>query len=497
MSADHAVHGWTCMDADHLKPELFQNEQAFVEHISRHQNGTLTGDELAEAVEDCYGPLPSAFFGKHCQLCGLHIAGVNGDESVEDHVAGHLLFLSQVGLEPLEGMALESVQARGSRAISLSSQAAHSDRSELSSVSIAISQGPKAAEQEPPAEDLPRLSANNILQAFGGHMTKAASFSYHDLAEEEFSVDVNAWLGETSKFEFQEHDSSPAAFERNHSSDDAEASDNSNDGFNDAQASDGFDDARASDGSQRPSVTLQQVPLRPQRRKIPIELKLPDLPEQHYLADIISRSFAISTFDTQERNYLPASCIKGRDSPKDSNGIVTKVVVERELIRASNHESYSVDRLAELVDWIVSNARKVFAITVQCHLDHDFFLRSIINFHKYNFDDGALPIDNPKALVDGIPRPPRPEAFPAKIWLDQQHNEFFQFQWTCLAPVFATGQYEYDLPSQCILPFQKVADTAPTFGSFSSVFKVTVHGDHQKRHSSPEAGLSFVASKQN
>jgi hypothetical protein len=144
MSADHTVHGWTCMDGNHLRPELFENKQAFIEHISRHQNGTLSGEELAEAVEDCYGVLPSAFFDRHCPLCGSHVAGADGEESVEDHVAEHLLFLSQVGLEPLEGVNLESVLGRGSRNLSLSSQAAQSERSGLSSVSIANSTGLEA-----------------------------------------------------------------------------------------------------------------------------------------------------------------------------------------------------------------------------------------------------------------------------------------------------------------------------------------------------------------
>jgi hypothetical protein len=173
MNADHAVHGWTCMDGHHRRPELFENKQAFIEHISRHQNGTLNEEEIAEAVEDCYGVLASAFFDEHCPLCGFHLAGADGDESVEDHVAEHLLFLSQVGLEPLEGIDMEPVLGLGSRDSSLLSQAAQYERSGLSSISIANSTG----------------------------------------------------LEETSKSEFEEHKNFQAASVRSHSSDNTEASD--------------------------------------------------------------------------------------------------------------------------------------------------------------------------------------------------------------------------------------------------------------------------------
>lgn len=245
--------------------------------------------------------------------------------------------------------------------------------------------------------------------------------------------------------------------------------------------------------SQRPSMTPQALPIRPRRRKIPLDSTSLDSPEQPFLADVISKSFAISTFDTQERHYLPAPCIKGRASGQGSDGLVNKIAVERELMRAPQYQSYSADTLTDLLDWIVSDASKVFAITMQCHLDPNFSLKSMINFYNTEFDDGALPIDDPRALLSNNSRHPRTEAFSAEIWLDQRHEEFFHFQWSCLAPVFVKEKYEYDLRNQYILPFKKAIDTGPRSGSFSNVFKVTVHEDHQKRHSSLEVGLTSFA----
>lgn len=242
------------------------------------------------------------------------------------------------------------------------------------------------------------------------------------------------------------------------------------------------------------NATAAPVPPRAKRSKIPISLCPLTVPEQHYLADVIARSFAISTFDTQERHYLPAPCLQRHSATQSGGGLVTKTAVERELRRAPQHSSYPLDTI---VEWIVGDASKVFAITVQCHMDPEFFLASMINFYNVYFDDEALPIADPRATDPRAPRPSRSEAFPSHIWADQRHDEFFQFQWTCLAPVFVAEQYEYDLRSQYILPFQKALDTDPRSGSFSSVFKVTVHKDHQKRHSSTEVSLESLASDQN
>jgi hypothetical protein len=221
-------------------------------------------------------------------------------------------------------------------------------------------------------------------------------------------------------------------------------------------------------------------------QKVKIEIKKPKVAEQKCLADIISKRAAISTFDTQERRYLPEPCITGSAENPDDAGLVTAAAVMREFKRAPSCNDYSTEQLEAVVSWIVDVAKKVFAITVQCHLDADFLLSSMLNFYTNDFEDDALPIDNPRAPDHASHRLPRTEAFSCEIWTDQRHDEFFQFQWTCLAPVFIPDQYEYDLRSQYILPFKRVTDTVPRDGSFSSVFKVIIHQDHQRRHSSLE-----------
>lgn len=220
-----------------------------------------------------------------------------------------------------------------------------------------------------------------------------------------------------------------------------------------------------------------------------IVIKAPKAYGQGYLADNIARQFATSTFDTQERSYLPEPCIKGRSSNPAIAGLVTKASVEREFRRAPDSNEYVSEDLEAVIDWVVAAASKVFVIAVQCHLrDSNFLLGSMQNFYETEFEDEALPIKDPRA-PDGRNRPPRSAAFNAEFWTDQRHDEFFHFQWTCKAPVFTSSCYEYDLPSQCILPFRRVVETQPRGGSFSHVFKVVVHQHHQQRHASHEVCL--------
>jgi hypothetical protein len=240
-------------------------------------------------------------------------------------------------------------------------------------------------------------------------------------------------------------------------------------------------------GSRYPSTKTLPTPSKTIRRRF--NRPAQNVTEQENFADVISRSFAKSTFDTQERFYLPEPSIKGRPADPPVTGLVIRGSVDQEFKRATIYGNYKEQGLDDVIDWVVAEASKVFVITVQCHLKPENLLLSMVNFYETFFNDEVLPINDPRALDAVSKRPPRSEAFSSDIWTDQRHDEFFQFQWTCLAPVFVEDQYEYDLLSQYILPFTRVLDMDPRGGSFSSVFKVIVHPDHQQRHSSIEVSL--------
>lgn len=226
--------------------------------------------------------------------------------------------------------------------------------------------------------------------------------------------------------------------------------------------------------------------LKAPKRRIRLSLKAPTTVDQWYLADIIPRYFETSTFDFQERQYLPDPCIKEH--------IVTMANVYREFSRASDCSQYNTEDLAAVSSWVVEAASKVFAITVQCHLDPNYLLLATLNFYQEDFDDKQLPINDPRVPhAESIP-PIRPSAFTQAIWSQQRYHEFFRFQWSCLAPIFVPDRYEYDLPLECIMPFKRVKDTDPKRGAFGSVFKIVVHTDHQQRYSALEVQSFYSTS---
>lgn len=220
------------------------------------------------------------------------------------------------------------------------------------------------------------------------------------------------------------------------------------------------------------------------RRMLDLFDDFDEVPKQQYLADTLPRSFAKSTFDTQERKYLPYPSIEKTEGTA-SESIISTDTILREFRREEKFNQYTDDDQNSLVSWVSRNARKVFATTIQCQLDPRFLLLSMVNFWHHDFTDENLPIEDPSAYPKGRSRLPKPAAFHERIWPEFKHSEFFTKQWICLAPVFTSNKYEYDLRSQCILPFER-ADTGPRGGSFSSVYKVIVHKAHQERHSSCE-----------
>ncbi|KAL5120319.1 hypothetical protein ACEQ8H_001877 [Pleosporales sp. CAS-2024a] len=199
---------------------------------------------------------------------------------------------------------------------------------------------------------------------------------------------------------------------------------------------------------------------------------VPKASRQGYLADVIKATYQTSTFDTQDRHYVPEPYIKGQMKPPAIiGGLVTKDNVTREFKRAPSYIEYEPDDLERVVEWVVESASRLFLITVQCHLQEpDFLLWSMINFLENKFEDKDLPISSPRTNGNDELLP-RTAAFAEKFWQDQRYEDFFYFQWTCLVPVFIPEKYDYDLPSHSILPFTRVKETKPRV----AIKEITVH----------------------
>ncbi|KAF2677147.1 HET-domain-containing protein [Lentithecium fluviatile CBS 122367] len=127
-----------------------------------------------------------------------------------------------------------------------------------------------------------------------------------------------------------------------------------------------------------------------------------------------------------------------------------------------------------LISWIHENARKIFAITVQCRLEVTYLVLCMLHFQQCGFKDTRLPVGNPRP-PDKMSQPPvPPEYFHEDIWSRSMMYDFYDKQWKYLAPVFTPNQYNYNLSPACILPFTSRSGQ-PKAGPFGTVHRVKIH----------------------
>ena len=180
------------------------------------------------------------------------------------------------------------------------------------------------------------------------------------------------------------------------------------------------------------------------------------------LGNQIFNSLAWSKFDAQDKPFLPIDCIES---------LITKDAIRKEL----KLDNDSTETQEQTVDWIYREARNVFAIIVQCDIGLEKTLESINSFKKSMFNNASLPIENPRTTS----LQKWSQHFYDKDWTPFRRYRFWEYQWIFLAPVFAEDKYDYNLSSECTLPFIWKDETVKE-GAFSCVYKVRIHPAHQK-----------------
>lgn len=197
------------------------------------------------------------------------------------------------------------------------------------------------------------------------------------------------------------------------------------------------------------------------------DLELPEeLDQDQALANSILKSCVTTTFHDPARTYLPEKSISKLIS-------LDTIGEELEKIERSNSpeaDKYDREFRSRLALWILKNARKVFAITIQSELEASNLILSMRCFRKYGFGDDQLPIESSA---------PSTTIFPRQIWTIFKLENFYRNQWQFLAPVFTQSRYDYDLLAECIFPFT-LDGAIPKDGAFSSVYRVKIHKDHQE-----------------
>ncbi|KAH8679418.1 hypothetical protein BGZ61DRAFT_590926 [Ilyonectria robusta] len=97
MEKEHAREGWTCMDSNHSPTQYFEHEQLFRRHMIEKHDNDFTIDELDDIVDELFGPLPAFQLLETCPFCE-HYDPEDESADIDQHIALHLLFLSQVSL---------------------------------------------------------------------------------------------------------------------------------------------------------------------------------------------------------------------------------------------------------------------------------------------------------------------------------------------------------------------------------------------------------------
>ena len=156
------------------------------------------------------------------------------------------------------------------------------------------------------------------------------------------------------------------------------------------------------------------------------------------------------------------------DEEDEEEGSLDKADDDQESSKAFylKFAGYDQEKLEKLAQWVDKNAHTTFAIAVASGFSPLNLLPYMATFEAGGFTDRDLErMDDLEKL--------KFRGDPASL------ERFCEQRWRFLAPVFSTEQYDYDLPSDCLFPFQK-DDSKSRKGAFGLVSKVLVHEEHQR-----------------
>lgn len=190
----------------------------------------------------------------------------------------------------------------------------------------------------------------------------------------------------------------------------------------------------------------------------------PEDPRPMSLGDQIVNTRCSSVFD--DRDFFP-------------NGSVS------ELLNKENIRAELPIGSEELITFIHTKAQKSFAITLVSGVSGPVLRDAMKTFQRYGFTDQFLPISedmkesNCYLENQSCSHRRTLNAFHRKPWNRVRLSNFYDIQWKFLSPVFTRDAFRHEFSSHCILPFIWMDMTAKS-GTFSQVFKVKIHKDHQK-----------------
>jgi hypothetical protein len=185
-------------------------------------------------------------------------------------------------------------------------------------------------------------------------------------------------------------------------------------------------------------------------------------PKPPALRTSILEAWEVSQYDREKKEkYMPAD----RLDELMTYDAVQEVISSGEMIKELSPEEQK-----DLTDFIIRDAKNLFAISIWSGLTADELVLAMATFYNKDFKDEHLP----------VPDPPLHEAFEGPPWGKHQPttNHFCMNQWSFQVPVFKCEEMVYCLDEKVILPFKRIVGTGPKNGTFGQVFEVEIPKKH-------------------
>lgn len=201
------------------------------------------------------------------------------------------------------------------------------------------------------------------------------------------------------------------------------------------------------------------------------------LPRQDCLGATLSKALVSSLSDT--KLFLPASQLPLLFTATNVTAELRRIPSRYKQIDTPEPE----EQLADLVRFIVDDAKKVFGAALRSSSESGFGLISIMKeFRRLNFNDDVLPIKETPCAKSGIfddcSHSQALAVFHDRdLWSYDTIQKFCEEQWTFLAPVFTESAAKQELPLNSILPYTWM-DTVSKHSHFSRVTKAKIRTDH-------------------
>ena len=194
------------------------------------------------------------------------------------------------------------------------------------------------------------------------------------------------------------------------------------------------------------------------------------------LGGLIRDAMVFSVFNRKHK-FLPQGNL---------NDLVTEDFIIWAFYKSENHPSLTPS-LQSVIGFILTKAKKIFAIFVLIGLKGPALYRLTVFLFERGICDDRLPFEesklkefHPSRKLEEDTRGMRlnQDVSEDETWTEDQVSNFVDQQWKFCSPAFSTLKENHDIDSQAILPFTEKHACSAAEGAFGEVMKYKIHQSH-------------------